>query len=429
MSLYRFFTASFIGLSIIIMACSSKPEKPSAGIEIGNPSIAFTASFILDYGLQSNVPSKILSKAPADNEIMLIEGFRLDLKEVRSYSSYYVYVAMDPTEGLLLWPYASMPENSKLSINFGKDFKDGESFISKAFNKIDLQEEGLLKEIGLRFEPNTSSEYAIHGVLNINDQSQAFEFSLSAFKGIDLRYHHQQAELYNDSLNLPVTFHVNRWIQKVDLKAAESSEDGIIRFSETHNVDLWNSLNERFLSSFSCLRWTWERHDDTFVSDYVPEALNQFDIINKNWAENGDFSNGLAQWILVEQYSGTATTAIIKEKNNEQQLKVTVSNGSTQNYSVQLIHEDIPILENRKYKLIFTAWSNIEGPIVVRLGSYHLPYNTLGFQEKPIITKNGKSFEIEYFGAEDNTFARLEFNLGGQERQFWFKNIQVLRVD
>ena len=360
---------------------------------------------------------------------MIIENLRLDLKSIRSYSSYYVYVTTDPLEGLLLWPYESMPTDTTMRINFGNGTQNGESIIDDAFKKIDLQDEGLLKEIGVGFEPNETKNYSIDGLLKINNEDIPFEFSLSAFASIDLRYHYQQAEIYADSLNLPVVFYVKRWIEGVDLSDAVI-ENGVIRFSETENKALWTSLNDRFLSSFSCLRWSWEQLDGTVISDYVQEALNLFDKPLTNWATNGDFSNGSTGWVLVRQYFGVADTAIVQEKGNQFQMKVSISNGGTKSYSIQLIHEDIPVLKDRKYKLIFTAWSDVEGPIIVRLGSYHTPYNQLGFQKTFVIgTNGGEAYEVEYSGLEDNIFARLEFNLGGAERTIWFKQIQIIRID
>jgi len=216
MSVYRFFLFCLIGLAISLSGCSEK--EPSAGIEIGNPSIAFTASFIIDYGFQSdtNASSVILAKMPGDNETMVIDKFRLDLTHVRSYSSYYVYVTIDPAEGLLLWPYETMPTDTTLSVNFGNEIQTGESVIDDAFKQIDLQEEGLLKEIGVGFKPDDEDAYSIAGSLKINGEDVPFEYSLSAFKAIDLRYHYQQAEIYDYALNLPVTFVVQRWINEID---------------------------------------------------------------------------------------------------------------------------------------------------------------------------------------------------------------------
>lgn len=428
MRLYRFFIFCVISLAIALIGCAEK--EPTAGIEIGNPSIAFTASFIIDYGAQSDssLSNSVLAKMPANDETLIIEKFRLDLTHVRSYSSYYVYVTIDPAEGLLLWPYENMPEDTSLAVNFGNEIQVGESVIDEAFKMIDLQEEGLLKEIGIGFKPDPEDDYSIEGTIKIDGESIPFKYSLSAFNAIDLRYHYRQAEIYADSLNLPVTFFVQRWIEGIDFSTA-TKDNGVILFSDTENADLWTILNDRFLSGFSCLRWSWALTDGTVRSDYVSEALAQFDKVLTNWAVNGDFSQGSSNWILMEQYSGQADTTIIQEKKDTYQMKVNVTTGGSKSYSVQLIHEDIPVLLNRKYKLIFTAWSNTEGPITVRLGSYYTPYNTLGFQEKPVIGLNGKSFEIEYVGSEDNTFARLEFNLGGTERIFWFKDIQLIRID
>ena len=53
--------------------------------------------------------------------------------------------------------------------------------------------------------------------------------------------------------------------------------------------------------------------DGDNFSDYVSEALAQFDKTSTNWAVNGDFSNASAGWILMEQYSGVADSSIIQE--------------------------------------------------------------------------------------------------------------------
>ena len=137
---------------------------------------------------------------------------------------------------------------------------------------------------------------------------------------------------------------------------------------------------------------------------------------------NGNFADH-RDWILVQQLGGLADTSI---SNNE--MTVTVSSAGTQNYSVQLIHEDIPLLQGRRYKLIFTAIADSEAPITVRLGSYNT-YDTEAFQKQVDMDTVWKSYEFEYTALVDDLFARLEFNLGKNLNRYQFKDVKIYRID
>lgn len=105
-----------------------------------------------------------------------------------------------------------------------------------------------------------------------------------------------------------------------------------------------------------------------------------------------------------------------------------MTQGGTKSYSVQLIQEDVALVAGKKYKCVFTIWSNIEGQITARIGTYD-DYETVGFMEHPIVKTSGQSFEKEFTPSESTPFARFELNLGKKERTFYIKDIKIYRIE
>ena len=191
-----------------LVACSN--DKSITGIEIGNPSLAdsdttgkdttakdtsvkdtsvkdttpkdtavkkqpalpLVAEFSVDY---SEVNVKALAKEASSGsdaeEPILLDTFSLVLTQVRSFSSYYTSISVDPVLGLQLWPYEETPDET-LEISFTKG-----SSVEDRFKNIDLQEEGYLKEMGVGFKPDETM--AIYGRVLINKKYHPFVYSLS----------------------------------------------------------------------------------------------------------------------------------------------------------------------------------------------------------------------------------------------------------
>ena len=292
-----------------------------------------------------------------------------------------------------------------------------------------LKDEGYLKEIGVRFEPAKLGA-AIYGRVRIDDEYVPFEYSLSAFQNMTLRYHFTQVEWVTDSLvNLSVAFHVRDFVAGIDFDGATVGEDGIVRFNGSENIALWNKLNRRFIPSFRPLRYDFADSQGNVSEDYVKEIWD--DIVgsmSKNTIENGDFSKGLDHWIFFTQLYGEATAKVIEEKSGEHILEVDVTDGGNKSYSVQLIQEDVALVAGKKYKCVFTIWSNVEGKITARIGAYD-DYETIGFQLHPVVKTTGQSFEVEFTPQESTPFARFELNLGNEVRKFYIKEVKIYRLE
>lgn len=402
-----------------VAGCSDESSEPVVGIEIGNPALAFTADFTVDY---SEVEKTSLAKSAAKDEPVLLDDFTLELREIRSYSSYYVSVSIDPVAGLQLWPYESTP-GMVLPISFTED-----NSFDDAFSEINLQDEGFLKEMGVSFAISKDAP-AIKGQILMGGKYVPFEFSLSDFVMFTLRYHYSQIERVSDSVyNLSVIFRVRHFVDGLDLTKAEISENGIIRFDAENNKDLWEVLNDQFLPSFQSLRYEYMEGDGDVKEEYVLDIWEK--IVGSrtdNVVSNSDFANGSQDWILMNQFGGFADSSIVTEKDGQHIMKVNVKTAGRFSYSVQLIHENIGLVAGKKYKCVFTIWSDKEGEITARIGSY-ATYETIGFQEHIKVPTSGKSLEIEFTPEESTPFARFEMNLGNSVQTYYIKDVQIFRT-
>ena len=417
------FLSSVVGcvlIALVFAGCSG--SDTSAGIEIGNPEIrnlAFKADFSIDY---SETKTTSLAKTVPVDEKVVIDTFRLTLTEVRSYCSFYAGMSVDLEEGLVLWPYEDDSAES-LPISF----TDGD-VVEDAFSSINLRTEGRLKEIGVAFQVGMGEKVnSIYGHLRKDDKDIPFVYEMDDIQLFELKYHYSQIEVQDSVVNLSVAFRVHRFVDGLDLSVAEIGKDGVVRFSKTENVKLWESLNERFLPSFQALRYNYTDAEGKDYSDYVDDVWEKISgEKNKNLVSNGDFKDGSRDWILHRQLNGAADTAIVKEDRSNL-MRVHVTKGGEYSYSVQLLHENISLIAGARYKIIFTMWSDVEGQITARLGTY-IRYETNGFQEHVKVTTSGKSFEYEFTPEVSDPFARLDLNLGKSERTFWIKDVQIIRI-
>lgn len=410
----------FLGCTAFFLGCSSEnSDSKVSGIEIGNPALALTADFSIDYSTPTE--TKILAKDLSE-EPVLIDTFSLALTELRSYSSYYVSVSVDPVHGFQLWPYES-DLNATLSVPFVENYA-----VEDAFSEIDLQEEGYLKEIGVTFKPETSKPN-ISGRILVGEEYVPFEYSLSHFDILSLRYHYSQIEKVTENkANLSVIFYVRNFVDGLDLSKAIPSEDGVIRLNSLENTSLWDSLNVRFVPSFTPLRYEYITATDT-VSAYVESVWEQVALEKgENAVSNGDFSEGSKDWILMNQFSGVGDTSIIKENVTDRIMKVDIQNAGRYSYSVQLIHENIPLVKGKRHMCVFTIWADSVTEITARLGSY-TTYETVGFQEHVEVLTTGHSVELEFTPEVDTPFARFELNLGKNKRTFYIKDVKIYRLE
>ncbi|MCQ2125168.1 MAG: carbohydrate-binding protein CenC [Fibrobacter sp.] len=416
--------ASLVLAGIFLGACSEPTN--SAGIEIGNPTIqqdglALTADFSVDY---SEVEVASLRKEVSQDEPVVLDSFSLVLTEVKTYASYYSYMpGYNAVEGMLVWP---LLDSTTLSVSFTK-----EDLVEDAFKGVNLLDGGYLKEIGVAFKPDQADD--IYGRVLIDGEYVPFEYNLTNFQSMQLRYHYSQIEIDSseNKANVPVVFRVKLFTKGIDFSKAEISEDGVIYIDQKNNAELWAKLNKNFVPSFQPLRYNYVNEfgsDTAYVNDVWKGIAAS---VGENTLINGNFRSPFTtDWILVRQYGGRADTSIIKEKGDQRIMMVDVVAGGDSSFSVQLLQENVALIAGVQYQCIFTIWSDVEGEITARIGSYDT-YKTVGFSEHVKVGKIGSGTESKAFTFTPEVtdpFARFELNLGKKERKFWIKDVKVLRL-
>ena len=406
------------GVAMAFVACSSD-DKSVAGIEIGNPSLAFTADFSVDY---SEVSSNSLAKAAAKDEPLLLDSFALDFFEVRSYSSYYVAVSIDVAKGVQLWP-GENAQDSSLKVSFTNADQ-----VAEPFKNINLEDKGYLKEMGVAFRP-VDEKACVQGRLLLGGKYVPVRYSLSWFKQFELRYHYSQIEKVSDSVaNLSVVFYPRYFVEGIDFSDAEIADDGVIYLDVKRNTSIWEKLNLQFISSFRPLRYGYTTADGEGAEAYVLDIWEGIiGSMSDNTISNGDFSKDFYSWIVFDQFEGQSKASVEEDDKGDPLAKIQVILGGRFSYSVQLIQENVALLAGKKYKCVFTIWSDVEGQITARIGAYD-DYDTIGFQKHVDVGTSGKSVEIEFVPKESTPFARFELNLGGKERTFYIKAVKIYRL-
>lgn len=390
-----------------LMACTSSEH---AGIEIGNPEVqahSFSAHFFVDYG----------SGDQADS--VQLDGLKLSLSKISAYSSYYIYVSFDAEDGLTLWP--DVASDAPMTIAFTEDSTTTIDDWMRAFGDISIDDEGLLKEIGAHFAPVALAPQ-VTGSLKMADKNVPFVFSLAGLDSFELRYMQDRLDTAeNGAISLMVRFSVPTWTEGLSMTTSALDGD-TVRFDALHNAVLWDSLTARFVEAFRASHYETYFANGTSENEYAEDLLNRYDVIDSNWVSNGTFVNG-DDWILVRQLGGYADSSVA---NNTMTVNVTYP--GPYSYSVQLIHEDIPLLKGRKYKLVFTAYAKDSANVTVRIGSYST-YDTEAFQKHVTMEPIWRSYEFEYTALVDDLFARLEFNLGKNQTKYQFKDVKIYRID
>jgi hypothetical protein len=403
------------GAALALVACGTEGSDPQTGIEIGNPSVGLAAQFVLDYGEPDYASLAALAKLPSASEPVLVSELSLGLAEVRHFSSYYVALPVDPLQGLRVWPRTGVDTLVPMAFD-----EQGKSNLS--FDDWEMPDDGYLKEIGFFF-PNDERS-VIRGSIRTKAGLVPFVYQLNSWESLQLRYHAAQLEVVSDSLfNLPIRFHVPRWIDGVDFSVAAADGDTIY-LDSTHNAKVWAALNANFPGSFNCLRWFEVQSNGDTLQDYAEVALQSFNQPGTNWIRDTLFLNPDSNWIVQQQFGGVANVAYASGV-----VTVDVTKAGTEDFSIQLIQENIPLIAGKNYRVSFKASSSVNAGVTVRLGMYHSPYSSLS-PDFTIGLYEGMGFYDPTFKAtETNLFSRLEFNLGGTVRKLVISDIKVIQLD
>jgi len=164
---------------------------------------------------------------------------------------------------------------------------------------------------------------------------------------------------------------------------------------------------------------TWnQKLLDALVNLPMPDPVENY---NGNMLFNGDFQYGKSNWSM---YVNSSASANYNVSNNE--CKVTITSGGTENWHVELMNNSFKIENGKKYHIEFETRADKNRNIEVSIGQNSSPYNSyFGKQLVPVSTIKTK-FVYEFtMQSPTDPSARFLFDLGKNTGIVYFYNVLV----
>lgn len=135
---------------------------------------------------------------------------------------------------------------------------------------------------------------------------------------------------------------------------------------------------------------------------------------NGNFIVNSDFSDSEMDLKLNEDWNfllfeeGAATATI-----HDNMIEIAPTNNGKQDYSVQLVHWDIPVVNGETYKVTFKAKADEDRTMKVAVTGPFADWARYYMDTKYELTSEWQDYEFEFtVNKRDDSRARLEFNMG-----------------
>lgn len=164
--------------------------------------------------------------------------------------------------------------------------------------------------------------------------------------------------------------------------------------------------------------------DGNFV--YDPNYEEGFHVVAAN-TENSELDAN--QWNVVTG-TGGAGSATVETVNGAEFAKMTVANGGSNDYSVQLIQLE-PIVKGHYYKVSFNAMSTTARNLIVKVsGGADRGWGAYSDTYSASLTEDVQTYSFVFqMSSETDLAARLEFNMGLNTNPVWIGNVKVELTD
>ncbi len=137
-----------------------------------------------------------------------------------------------------------------------------------------------------------------------------------------------------------------------------------------------------------------------------------------------EFKLSATDWQLYTQQTGNATRTIVNDE-----AKITINNGSTETWHVQLVKNNIKIEKDKMYQVSFTARSTAERTISAYVGKSTSPYTSYSGGNSITLGTVGKSFSFTFQMKEPTDLSsRIVFDLGKSDEDFFLDEISLSEV-
>jgi hypothetical protein len=188
-----------------------------------------------------------------------------------------------------------------------------------------------------------------------------------------------------------------------------------IEYSENNGKDWKTIVSDQDANIFS-YNWTvpYVVSDSCLIkvtdqSDNSIDGISGLFSINDNLLYNGGFSNGMTNWNIYTNAEEVQTSANI----TDQILAITITNGGSASWHLQLIQPGFKIEKGKTYDISFDASANQSRNIVVGIGQDGGGYTSY-FSQSVALTTGMKNFIFSFTmtNTTDNN-ARFAMDLGG----------------
>ena len=140
---------------------------------------------------------------------------------------------------------------------------------------------------------------------------------------------------------------------------------------------------------------------------------------------NGEFSSAAGWGLYIHTEAGAAATGSAADG----EYAISITDGGTEEWNVQLHQSGIPLEQGRSYVVSFEARAASPRDIVVNVGQADDPWDSYGTDEFSL-TDQRASYSFEFTMAEvfdDN--ARIEFNCGIESADVFISNVSMVESD
>ena len=163
-----------------------------------------------------------------------------------------------------------------------------------------------------------------------------------------------------------------------------------------------------------------------------PEKHYREPLEDGNYIYNGDFSeaedlNDDENWKFLLFEGGKGEAEI-----RDNMIVITSEAEGTEDYSVQLVQPEMPMIKGKKYRVTFDAWSDEERDIIVCVSAPNAGWIRYLKDTTLTITPEQTTYTYDFEMTEkDDPLGRLEFNMGhkGSTATVYITNVRLEEVE
>jgi len=210
--------------------------------------------------------------------------------------------------------------------------------------------------------------------------------------------------LLSKEKNIPV--HIGEFgaYSKADLASRSRWTTYLSRYFEQNK---WSSAYWEFSAGFGIYEPKTGTTNQTLVNALLHNPMPDPQQFNSTALYTSNFSQSKDGWELYVQGSGNGSTAVAGNA-----LQVTINNGSSEAWHVQLVKNNIKLVKGKRYRLSFKMKAETNRQFSAYAGKSVSPWSAYSDVISTELTGTMTSYATTFVMAENDNAARLVFDLG-----------------